>query len=149
MRMINVKAVNVDMDKIELLKKLVIENKGVLPYINLNEYNAYIGWVSDFNIQFVDGKQMQLDLKEEKDLFLLFVLAAVWSRSGRWENAAYFVTYLKYQQLDQVSEWNNKVFREKLKENRQTEAGHIAEYCKEIESRVKISFRKDIYVNFQ
>jgi len=51
-----------DMEKIELLKKYVVEKKNVIPYINLNEKNEYNGWVSDFHIHFIDGQKMKLEL---------------------------------------------------------------------------------------
>jgi len=134
-----------DMEKIELLKKRVIENNNILPYINLNEENEYKGWVSDFHIRFSNGSKMKLNLTNEEDLFLLFVLAVAWSRSGRWENAAYFVTYLKYKHLDHISEWMNSEKVEKLKEDRYIEANRLTDHCIGIEPRIKINFRKDIY----
>lgn len=76
--------------------KAVIENKSNLLYINLDKNNAYKGWTWDFNIRFPDNKKMSLDLTKEDNLFLLFVLASSWSKSGAWENAAFFTTYLKY-----------------------------------------------------
>lgn len=53
----------------------VISKKEKIPYINLDESNEYRGWVSDFRIKLPNGPLMKLDLKEENDLFLLFVLA--------------------------------------------------------------------------
>ncbi len=132
-------------DKVETLKRKVIENKGILPYINLNEKNEYVGWVSDFHFTFSDGNQMCLDLKNDRDMFLLFVLAVAWSRSGRWENAAYFVAYLKHCQLDTPEQWLDESFVEKQKKNRGKAAIGLSDYCVGIESRVKISFRIDIY----
>lgn len=132
-------------EKIDTLKKKVIENKGVLPYINLDDENNYIGWVSDFHFGFIDGNQMKLDLHDAKDLFLLFVLAVAWSRSGRWENAAYFVAHLKYHNYDDASKWAKDSFVEEMKNNRYKDASELADYCVGMESRVKISFRKDVY----
>ena len=134
-----------DMKKIEQLKQSVIESNNILPYINLNEKNEYKGWVTDFHIQFLDGSKMELNLTKEEDLFLLFVLAVAWSRTGRWENAAYFVTYLKYNQLDHISDWMNLEKVEKLKKDRYVEVNRLTDYCVGIEPRIKISFRKDIY----
>lgn len=46
-----------NVDKIELLKKSVIESNNILPYINLNEKNEYKGRFTDFHIQFLDGSK--------------------------------------------------------------------------------------------
>lgn len=54
----------------------VINNKENLIYININENNQYNGWVSNFNIKLNNGENMRLDLADENDLFLLFVLAS-------------------------------------------------------------------------
>lgn len=132
-------------NKVTILKNKVIENKGILPYINLNENNMYVGWVSDFHFAFDDGRQMSLNLKSDKDLFLLFVLAVAWSRSGRWENAAYFVAYLKRQNYDVAEHWTESAFVENLKQKRYKTASELTNYCVGIKSRVKISFRVDIY----
>ena len=133
-------------EQIELLKKSVILNKNKIPYINLNENNTYKGWVSDFHISFINGESMKLDLSEEKDLFLLFVLAIAWSRSGQWENAAYFVAYLKYHGYSMPLQWKNKRFVDRLCESRYEEADRIYEYCIDRNPiRRQISFREDIY----
>jgi hypothetical protein len=132
-------------DKVETLKKKVIENKGILPYINLNEKNEYVGWVSDFHFKFDDGNQMYLDLKKDSDMFLIFVLAVAWSRSGRWENAAYFVAYLKHYRFDTPEQWMCDSFVENQKRNRRKAATELSDYCVGMESRVKIGFRVDIY----
>ena len=133
-------------NRIELLKHRVIENKNIIPYINLNENNTYKGWVSDFHISFDNEEDMRLDLSQNNDLFLLFVLAIAWSRSGQWENAAYFVAYLKYHGYSEPQEWKNKKFVKDLSEKRHEEAVRVYEYCssKNLE-RKKISFRADIY----
>lgn len=130
---------------IEKLKRLVIENKDTISYINLDEQNAYVGWVSDFHICFTDGRNMKLYLKNDKDMFLLYVLAVAWSRTGRWENAAYFVTYLKYNHYDEVSQWCDKEFVDTMKSKNVEAAKGINRYCDNMQSRVKVSFRKDIY----
>lgn len=130
---------------IEKLKKLVIENKDTVSYINLDEKNAYVGWVSDFHICFKDGRNMNLNLNNDKDMFMLYVLAVAWSRTGRWENAAYFVTYLKYNHFDEVNRWCNKEFVNSIKSNSIEAAKSIDEYCDNMQSRIKVSFRKDIY----
>lgn len=123
----------------------VIKNKDKLSYVNLNENNEYRGWTYDFNITLTDGKQMSLDLSEEKDLFLLFVLASSWSKTGPWENAAFFTTYLKVSQKDRVELWLDNDFVEGEINKREENSKCIAKTYKGIISRKKISFRKDYY----
>src|SRR5690606_24665828 len=77
------------------LIEATISQKDTLSYINLTEENKYSGWVENFGWQFSNGEKMSLNLNEESDLFLLFVLAIGWSRTGPWENPAFLVTYLK------------------------------------------------------
>ncbi|MBE5954983.1 MAG: hypothetical protein E7253_00855 [Lachnospiraceae bacterium] len=133
-------------ERIEYLKKKLIEKKEILPYINLNEKNEYAGWVSDFHIFFINGENMKLDLSDKSDLFLLFVLASAWSRSGAWENAAFFVAYLKYHGYAEPEQWRNTVFVEELCAKRYEEADRIYEYCiVKKKTRKKLAFRSDIY----
>lgn len=114
-------------------------------YINLSEDNKYLGWVSNFNISLSDGSLMKLNLKEEEDLFLLFVLAVAWSRTGRWENAAYFVTYLKVSQKYFVEYWldNFNIVNEQM--NREQSVKDTLEEVTGLTSRIKVSFRNDTF----
>ena len=131
--------------KIAALNNLVISKKNIIPYINLDDKNKYKGWTQDFKIFFPEGNKMTLNLKEKSDLFLLFVLASSWSRTGQWENAAYFVTYLKYEKKGFANYWmnNNNINIEIQK--RKYNAKKIVESCKGIVARKKVSFRKDSY----
>ena len=52
----------------------------------------YLGWVASSTNK---NKSLELNLKNENELFLLFVLASAWSASGQWENAATLVYTLK------------------------------------------------------
>lgn len=129
----------------DLLIDRVIENKNKLPYINLNIDNTYKGWTENFNIILPDGEKMHLNLNKESDLFLLFVLASSWSKTGRWENSAFFTTYLKYNKKDDINLWLDDKFVENEIKNRIKEAEDISNSCKGITPRIKISFRKDYY----
>lgn len=121
-----------------------IREKNNLNYVNLTDDNQYLGWVADFNINYNDQK-MYLNLKEENDLFLMFVLALAWSRSGQWENAAYFVTYLKADNKDYHEYWlNNENIKHEI-ENRDKNAAEIINKVYNPDTRNKISFRKDIF----
>lgn len=123
----------------------VIENKIKLPYINLHKDNSYRGWTSNFNIQLPNNEKMYLDLNIESDLFLLFVLASLWSKTGPWENAAYFTTYLKYSNKDDINLWIDDGFVHDEINNRATQANNIVNISTGIVSRKKVSFRKDYY----
>ena len=89
------------------LTELFVSYKDELPYANLNDKNQYMGWVQDFRINIKDQGNIKLDLSNENDLFLLFVLAIVWSRSGPWENSAYFVAYLKIFEKSSPPHWKD------------------------------------------
>ncbi len=123
----------------------VIKNKDKLPYINLNENNEYRGWTADFNITLSSGEKMCLDLKREEDLFLLFVLASSWSKTGPWENAAYFTTYLKESKKAKVELWLNDDFVNNEINKSEDSSRSIVKICKGISTRKKVSFRKDFY----
>lgn len=127
------------------LIEAVINNKDHLIYIDVNENNQYKGWVSDFNIKLKDGKNMKLNLSDEKDLFLLFVLASSWSKTGPWENAALFTTYLKVNNKSDRKLWLDDEFVNKEINDRAINAKEIVEYCEGIVPRKKVSFRKDYY----
>ncbi len=88
---------------------------------------------------------MKLQLSEEKDLFLLFVLAVVWSRTGPWENAAFFIAYLKYKGFDKVQDWSNTEFVDERLKEKDIASKEVLQLCRDATSRTRISFRKDIY----
>jgi hypothetical protein len=123
----------------------VIKNKGRLSYVNLDEKNAYRGWTADFNIKVADKNNMNLDLNEETDLFLLFVLASSWSKTGPWENAAFFTTYLKANQKDNIKLWLDDNFvNDEISKSGQN-ANCTVRLCSGVIPRKKVSFRKDYY----
>lgn len=128
----------------DLIQKF-IEKKAELKYSNLSENNIYLGWVSNFQIKFSDGTFMSLDLKEENDLFLLFVLAITWSRTGPWENAAFFTTYLKHNKKNNLEYWIQKENIGSEVFNRKISANSIIKIVSGVNPRKKISFRKDIF----
>lgn len=128
----------------ELIDKF-LKHKDDLPYANIGLENEYLGWVSDFNLADSRNNKIRLNLKDNNDLFLLFVLAVVWSRTGRWENSAFFVSYLKIHKIDSVEYWVNGLNYNVQEKKRVQAAIDISNQLKGIIPRGKISFRKDIY----
>jgi len=134
-------------DLIKNLINLTVNNKNNYSYINLDENNNYRGWVTNFNLKNnIDGTVVKLDLHNEKDLFLLFVLASAWSRTGPWENAVFFTTYLKYKDYD-IEKWQDDFF---IKDEIINKADNSRKITNEVyfinyKERQKISFRKDFY----
>lgn len=122
-----------------------IELKHHLPYANLNKECQYVGWVSDFRLINLNKEIISLNLKDEGDMFLLFVLAVVWSRTGPWENSAFFVAYLKVKGIGNAAYWAD-LNNSKKEENARLESVKLI-ICSVngIRSRKKISFRKDIF----
>jgi hypothetical protein len=129
----------------ERLINAVIKNKNRLSYINLNANNKYRGWTYDFNIILPNGTKMSLDLRNEDDLFLLFVLASYWSRNGQWENAAFFTTYIKESKKNKVALWLDNAFVNSEINNRKMNSQSIVKLCRGLIARKKISFRSDCY----
>lgn len=123
----------------------VLNNKNKLSYVNLNKNNEYRGWTYDFNITLPDGKNMRLDLSKEEDLFLLFVLASSWSKTGPWENAAFFTTYLKINQKDKLDLWLDNDFINNEINSSEENAKNTVKLCNGVVARKKVSFRKDYY----
>lgn len=125
----------------------VINNKDRISYINLNEEAQYLGWTHDFNIILPDGVKMGLDLNKEEDLFLLFVLASAWSRTGQWENAAFFTTYLKTSKKYHRDQWLDDDFVKNEIAEKDKNAAWIVSECSGVVPRKKVCFRKDIYAS--
>lgn len=125
----------------------VINHKDRISYINLNEQAQYLGWTHDFNIIFRDGARMGLDLNKEEDLFLLFVLASAWSRTGQWENAAFFTTYLKISKKYHRDQWLDDDFVNSEMAEKDKNAAWIVSECGGVVPRKKVSFRKDVYAS--
>lgn len=114
--------------KEELLQNL---KRSDLPYLNLNkDKTKYMGWVSDFGLCLGSdgtGEPVKLNLNDENDLFLLFVLASAWSRTGKWENAAYFTAYLKLSDNFSIEKWKSIDYVDKECANRQKTSSDIFE----------------------
>lgn len=127
------------------LIELTIQNKDKINYINLDENNNYKGWVADFGlVEKATNKVIGLDLRNENDLFLLFVLASAWSKTGPWENAVFFTTYLKITN-SKITNWLDKSFVQNEIEFREDSARNIVDKTTGIEARSKVAFRKDFY----
>ena len=123
----------------------VIKNKDSLSYVNLDENNGYKGWTDDFNLHLSNGEKMRLNLFREEDQFLLFVLASSWSKTGPWENAAYYTTYLKDGNKSDIAMWLDPNFvTEEIHQCRRN-AYSIVKSCQGISPRRKVSFRRDYY----
>lgn len=124
---------------LEKLRNLTIKNELDLSYINLDDKGSYKGWVCDFRLKHKPtNQQIGLDLTKENDLFLLFVLASSWSKTGPWENALFFTAYLK------INYDISKVLNKKIKiipnEYEFIEDDYIG-----MKARKTVSFRKDFY----
>lgn len=131
---------------VEKLISALIEHGDRLPYVNLSPDHEYLGWTYDFNIVLPCGDKMWLDLRREDDLFLLLVLASSWSRTGPWENASFFVAYLKAGKKSAVGPWLDPSFVTLETEKRATSARHIVRACRSpVAPRRKVSFRSDFY----
>jgi hypothetical protein len=129
----------------QCLINAVIVHKNDIAYICLNNENKYSGWTSDFGFELPDGNRMRLDLRDEGQLFLLFVLASAWSRPGRWENAAFFTAYLAYNGYGDYKLWQNDVWVKKTAQKAAAEIEKFIDECTGLVSRVKVSFRSDYY----
>lgn len=118
-----------------------------LAYANLDEAGNYRGWVSDFRIPLLNGRSLNLDLREEQDLFLLFVLAVVWSRTGPWENAVYFVAWMKLTHKDSPALWTDDAFVEMERSNCKASMTQTLGRCLDPQTRKQVSFRQDVYAS--
>lgn len=124
---------------LDKLRNLTVKNQKKLAYINLDENNSYKGWVSDFCLTYLPtNTSISLDLTQETDLFLLFVLASAWSRTGPWENALFFTAYLKlHYDIQKVLNQEIKIIPNEFNFNENDFNG--------IKSRKTVSFRTDFY----
>lgn len=122
-----------------------IQHAAILPYANLDHNNNYLGWVHDFGLIANDNNVINLQLDREEDLFLLFVLAIVWSRTGPWENSAYFVAHLIDTDRSTPVFWqvHNDVIQQA--NQRQQAAIDAERNFNNPNRRRRISFRADIY----
>lgn len=122
-----------------------LEHKDKLPYANIGDDGNYAGWVTNFKLKDQNGDKIYLDLKNQEDQFLLFVLAVAWSRTGPWENAAFFIAHLKVSNKHAFEFWKDKCKVNLEKSSSRSSAHSIHTLVSGIEFRKKISFRKDIY----
>ena len=124
---------------LDKLRKLTINNEPDLSYINLDKKGCYKGWVCDFRLKHKPtNQQLGLDLSKENDLFLLFVLASSWSKTGPWENALFFTSYLKVNyDISKVLSRETKIIPDKYE--------FVEEDYIGIKARKTVSFRKDFY----
>lgn len=123
----------------------VIRNRDKLFYVNLNEKNEYLGWTYNFNIIMPNEEHMSLDLSKEDDLFLLFVLASCSSKTGPWENAAFFTAYLKLFKKDKFELWLDKNFLFNEIARSKESARDIVNLCNGVIPRKQVNFRSDYY----
>jgi len=115
-----------------------------LPYVNLDENNKYKGWVTDFGFDYPAGTRMRLDLTNTEDLFGLFILAVIWSRTDYWENAAFITAYLKYSDFLKPNLWNER-FCNDLQNNIANIVRFNNKTYANLELRREHSIRKDIF----
>ncbi|MBO0950883.1 hypothetical protein [Fibrella forsythiae] len=127
------------------LTALFLKHKAHLAYANTGIDNSYSGWVSDFRLSDDAGNRIRLDLRDDQDLFLLFVLAIVWSRTGPWENSAFFVAQLKTLQKHDPLYWSAKSNCDSECAQRHLAAAEAVTRLTGYASRKKVSYRADIY----
>ena len=132
----------------DLIRKF-LKYKDELPYANIGDKNEYLGWVAYFQLTDSKSNAIKLDLTQNDDLFLLFVLAVVWSRTGQWENSAFFVSYLKITKKNTPTFWkiSHNISEEII--NKDSSVDFISNELKGHIPRRKISFRKDIFKSIQ
>lgn len=122
------------------------QTKHSLPYVTLKDDGSYAGWVSNFGFKLQGATDaFSLDLTNESDRFLLYVLAVVWSRSGPWENSAFFVAHLRLRGLDDPKMWLDSDFVATQRASRAADAMAVSTAICNAESRKQIAFRDDIY----
>lgn len=121
------------------------DNKNLLPYASTTPDNSYSGWVSDFRLTDPSGNRIKLDLRDGQDLFLLFVLAIGWSRSGSWENPAFMVAQLKMLNKHSTTYWMDKSNCQLEKQQCNQAAVDAVAMLQGYKTRKKVSYREDIY----
>lgn len=129
------------------LKGHFISASANLAYANLDEVGKYKGWVSEFSIPLLNGSSVKLDLRQERDLFLLFVLAVVWSRTGPWENAVYFVAWMKLSHKDVPAQWVDELFVARERNDSEASMRSTLAQCLNPRYRKQVSFRADLYAS--
>lgn len=138
-----------------LITDVFVKHAESLPYAKIDANGVYKGWATDFSMTDNNGNLISLNLKFDRDkgfesiddLFLLFSLASVWSRSGVWENAAYFTAYLKLAGKASPAYWLdvNNVENEELIPGEEKISFLRDSSVSYIKDRRKISFRSDLY----
>ena len=136
-------------NKVKHLAELTVKSRNKFPYINLDKNNNYRGWVADFNLKYLaDNSPVSLELHLESDLFLLFVLASAWSKSGVWENAAFFTAYLKQRNID-IKKWRDDDFVRAEMDKRKINCAEFINTVYGIKCRKRVSFRYDFYTSIK
>lgn len=135
-----------NVENIKKLIKVVRQNDLNLPYINLDINGNYAGWVTNFHIYDKQTESpIKLDLNFDNDLFVLFALAACWSRTGQWENSACFAVYLKMTEKDNAEFWKSSDMVFKEKNCRINSVEQLLQHYNMAKSGSKIAFRSDFY----
>ena len=142
-----------NLSNIRRLKDIIANNPHCLPYANFSVTDttcSYAGWISNFNIYKRNdtdhANPYSLNLNNDNDLFLLFVLASAWSRSGPYENALYYILYIHENGLESPTCWENEAIVAERCDNRETDAREIFHEYDDI-SRKEIYFRPDFYLH--
>jgi len=139
---------------ITTLNTVLGANAHRLAYINLNTTTtpaSYSGWISNFHIYKLSDQghtaPIYLNLNLDNDLFLLFVLASCWSRTGQFENATYFTVYLKEKGYDNPSLWLSSTFVNSERAHKDLSVREILSIYEDIRlpGRKEIAFRSDFY----
>jgi hypothetical protein len=128
----------------------VIARRNDFPYLIIDDNNRYEGWVSDFRFNCgnneEDAEPMNLDLTVDADIFLLFVLASAWSRTGPWENAAILTAYLKHKGWGNYQEWiDNNIVNDRREDAIAALTDGIFYYT--LPTRRQVSFRRDTFTS--
>lgn len=136
----------------QALKNAVLAHQNDITYLinKINPNGSYRGWVSDFGFTYGDNpataQPMQLDLSTDTDLFLLFVLASAWSRTGPWENAAILTAYLKHMRWSNYQAWTDIDTVNGRREEAQAALLNETFYYT-LPTRRKVAFRSDTFTS--
>ena len=143
-----------NLSNIARLNSVITASRSRLAYINLSVtggVSSYSGWISNFHIYKLSDPShshpLFLDLTKDNDLFLLFVLASCWSRTGQFENATYFTVYLKEKEYDNPTLWLNSVFVNSERSRKEHSVSYILGIYEDIRlpGRKDVAFRSDFY----
>ncbi len=129
------------------------ECKDEIPYLKnkIDFFGSYKGLCSDFGFTYgktqKTAQDMKLDLNNDADLFLLFVLAIARSRPEPWQNAEILTAYLKHRKWGDYKGWINS--KESLKKRIAEANAALSEgtFYYSLPTRVKVVFRCDIFAS--